>query len=182
MFRWHNLVTNYVKLLPSNTKIVFLYHLMKFSLHLIWWTRLAEENMLTRKTGKMRQFSSYRDNYASAKEDSTKHLDFLVFSLGNLVQEPNNGYTNRNVAGTSTRPMCSWQTFSAFSHLASSSQVGFSAAVADAEYADAGPWTGLMLMLVFCKGWCRPSTPASSALSSSPWSTSPSTSTSSPSS
>ena len=116
--------------------------------------------MLTRKNGKMRQFSSYRDNYVSAKEDSTKHLDFLVFSLGNLVQEPNNGCcrnihkaivarwqisqdtnvarhkykcckiqmenlqeTNRNVAGTSTRPMCSWQTFSAFSHSAFSSQV-----------------------------------------------------------
>ena len=31
--------------------------------------------------------------------------------------------TNRNVAGTSTRPMCSWQTFSAFSHSAFSSQV-----------------------------------------------------------
>ena len=51
--------------------------------------------MLTRKNGKMRQFSSYRDNYVSTKED----LDFLVFSLGNLVQKPNNGLLHEHPPG-----------------------------------------------------------------------------------
>ena len=58
---------------------------------------------------------------APSQRSTDQISDFTRYQLPNKNQIPDTKYPN--ISGTSTRPMCSWPTFSAFSHSASSSQV-----------------------------------------------------------